>query len=210
MRSNICGMIRARQSVVVSIAALTIFVLVPCRGVSAYEFKVLYSSVCCDTYGPLLIDPSGNLFGTTYDGGPNPGNEQGGLVFSLTKNQKGIWKYRQLHFFCPEFHEPCPDGDHPVGNPVSARRNQRWGTVGRGLDRATRLPSASLSGGHARWRPTAHLALPVKTLNARGRHQDAMASTEIQRRTRGVAAAGGNPGTTLFRNAVTAASHLGP
>jgi uncharacterized repeat protein (TIGR03803 family) len=51
--------------------------------------------------GGLILDGSGNLYGTTTTGGnsTNCGNVGCGVVFQLTANQDGTWKETVLHHF---------------------------------------------------------------------------------------------------------------
>jgi uncharacterized repeat protein (TIGR03803 family) len=44
---------------------------------------------------PVVFDPSGNLYGTTYNGGPF----SGGIVFKLTPTGEGAWTENILHAF---------------------------------------------------------------------------------------------------------------
>ena len=52
-------------------------------------------------YGPLAIDASGNLYGTTAQGGPHTCyNAYGcGLAFELSPNQDGRWSYKAIRAF---------------------------------------------------------------------------------------------------------------
>lgn len=59
--------------------------------------------------GTLILDTSGNLYGTTYSGGGNGY----GVVFELMPNPAySRWKFRILHNFCAE--NLCPDGGFPM------------------------------------------------------------------------------------------------
>jgi uncharacterized repeat protein (TIGR03803 family) len=56
-------------------------------------------------YGDLILDTTGNLYGTAYQGG-----HQGyGIVFQLQPNSNGRWKEKLLHGFA----------NTPAGNPVA-------------------------------------------------------------------------------------------
>jgi uncharacterized repeat protein (TIGR03803 family) len=86
----------------------TVFRLTPGRN-NKWKFKSLYSfcaSSCTSSNAPLIIDMSGNLYGTTRSGGGN----DGGAVFELKPNASGgKWKFKQLYTF------PCSDGGCPNG-----------------------------------------------------------------------------------------------
>ena len=62
---------------------------------------------------PLIIDQSGNLYGTTAYGGKGPcllnGYAGCGVVFKLTVNPNGSWKETVLHSF-----KGVPDGFYPA------------------------------------------------------------------------------------------------
>jgi len=89
---------------------------------STSTYTVLYSfcstihlMVCTDGESPvgrLVIDTSGNLYGTTSLGG-NTGNA--GTVFKLTKSG-GTWSLTTLYKFCPDKINDvlCEDGNEPL------------------------------------------------------------------------------------------------
>ena len=58
-----------------------------------------------NSYGDLILDGAGNLYGTAYQGG-RPGY---GVVFELQPNSKGGWTEKVLHAFV----------NTPAGNPVA-------------------------------------------------------------------------------------------
>jgi uncharacterized repeat protein (TIGR03803 family) len=58
-----------------------------------------------NSYGDLILDGAGNLYGTAYQGG-RPGY---GVVFQLQPNSKGGWTEKVLHAFV----------NTPAGNPVA-------------------------------------------------------------------------------------------
>jgi uncharacterized repeat protein (TIGR03803 family) len=57
--------------------------------------------------GRLIIDTSGNLYGTTKFGGAN----DSGTVYDLKKPASGPWTIQTLYSFCPA--SGCADGDGP-------------------------------------------------------------------------------------------------
>jgi uncharacterized repeat protein (TIGR03803 family) len=73
----------------------------------------------------LLIDASGNLFGTTYEGGGNDeeaGNWGGGVAFELSGNTLHI-----LYRFCAQ--PSCTDGLEPLSNLVTDSHGDLFGTT---------------------------------------------------------------------------------
>ncbi len=77
----------------------TVYELTPPSGGGGWTETVLYNFVGgSDGLGPqgdLIFDASGNLYGTTDNGG-SPGN---GIVFQLTPGQGGAWTETVLHRF---------------------------------------------------------------------------------------------------------------
>jgi uncharacterized repeat protein (TIGR03803 family) len=76
---------------------------------AAPKYKVLHAFTGGNDggglYGPLLLDVSGNLYGTTISGGPKG---KGGTVFELSPGAKGAWTLKLLHNFCSQ--SGCRDG----------------------------------------------------------------------------------------------------
>jgi uncharacterized repeat protein (TIGR03803 family) len=78
-----------------------------------------------DGYGPqgtLLMDPAGNLYGTTWSGGAH----NFGAVFKLTPTLGG-WTYTSLHDFTNG-----NDGASPVSNVVEDAEGNLYGTAAQG------------------------------------------------------------------------------
>jgi uncharacterized repeat protein (TIGR03803 family) len=97
----------------------TIFTLEPSNG--GWKEQVLYNFLGTnDGFNPtgnLLVDPAGNLYGTTLNGGSGAGCEnQGylcsGTVFELAHTKSG-WKHIILYNFCSR--SGCVDGAGPEG-----------------------------------------------------------------------------------------------
>jgi uncharacterized repeat protein (TIGR03803 family) len=88
-----------------------------------YSYKVLYSfcsqsagSVSCTDgafpYSNLILDTSGNLYGTTEGGGGAEGQTQAGTVFKLVPNADHTkWTYKEIYDFCVSSN--CSDGSSP-------------------------------------------------------------------------------------------------
>jgi uncharacterized repeat protein (TIGR03803 family) len=94
----------------------TVFELVPNADKTKWKYKLLHQFCsepnCADGGSPsgaLILDASGNLYGTAYGGGV--GNA--GVVFRLTPGGKR-WKLKVLYDFCPAA-DSCADGLRPFG-----------------------------------------------------------------------------------------------
>ena len=101
----------------------TVFELVPRVG-GAWTEKVLHSFNNTDgacTYAGLILDASGNLYGTVYAGGP----AGGGAVFELTLTGSDEWTERILHAF--NFDEE--NGGYPEGSLVFDANGDLYGAT---------------------------------------------------------------------------------
>jgi len=88
--------------------------------VNGTTYKLLYTfcsqSGCNDGVSPrgaLIVDTSGNLYGTTSGGGANGA----GVAFELTKNGSS-WNFNLLHAFCSDGGSACSDGAQPSGTDI--------------------------------------------------------------------------------------------
>jgi len=122
-------------------AALAAAALAPAGGAQAWTFKTLYSfcsqNGCADGEDPLaglLIDASGNLYGTTLSGGKSV-VQNGGVVFQLAR-QGETWTYSVLYSFCSRHR--CNDGGRPVGRLISDIHGALYGTTSVQGDKASR------------------------------------------------------------------------
>jgi uncharacterized repeat protein (TIGR03803 family) len=100
-----------------------IFELTPFNG--SWTFNVLHSFTANCATGPraeLLMDRSGNLYGTTYGGG----NFAFGSVFKLTPGSGG-WTYTSLHDF-----SDGSDGARPESRLVFDASGNLYGTASEG------------------------------------------------------------------------------
>jgi uncharacterized repeat protein (TIGR03803 family) len=88
-----------------------------------YEFcvKVLYCPDGALPAGPLLVDASGNLIGTTMSGGANGNN--GGTIFEMT-HAKDSWAASALYSFC---NDNCLDGTVPASGVISDASGNLFG-----------------------------------------------------------------------------------
>jgi uncharacterized repeat protein (TIGR03803 family) len=92
----------------------TVFELTP-GDTQKWKHKVLYSfcsQANCPNggYSSLIVDTSGNLYGTTGQST----DSDGGVVFELKPKQGGGWSYRLLYTF-PCSSGECPNGSIPSG-----------------------------------------------------------------------------------------------
>jgi len=98
-----------------------------------WNYKALYTFVCpCSAEGgpwaSLVMDASGNLYGTAYSDG-NPSKNYGyGSVFKLTPQLDGTWTYNSLHDFCAGG-RPCSDGAYPISTVVMDANGNLYGTT---------------------------------------------------------------------------------
>lgn len=78
---------------------------------------------------PLSWDSKGNLYGTTYEGGPPYPGCYCGVAFQMTPNKDGSWSYHVLH----RFGAFKNDGRYPYGSlTVDASGNSYGTTTGGG------------------------------------------------------------------------------
>ena len=76
----------------------------------------------------LVFDNSGNLYGTTRQGGTT-GN---GTVFELSPNGSGGWTESVIYNFCPSAGFICPDGEAPMGGVAIGADGNLYGTTSLG------------------------------------------------------------------------------
>jgi uncharacterized repeat protein (TIGR03803 family) len=112
----------------------TVFELTPpATGQTAWTESVLYSFCahggrdCTDGSYPeagLIRDMSGNLYGTTEDGG----TDGGGTVFELSPNKAyTAWTESVLYSFCA--HRDCTDGSYPEAGVIRDKSGNLYGTT---------------------------------------------------------------------------------
>jgi uncharacterized repeat protein (TIGR03803 family) len=111
----------------------TVFTLTP-NSDGSWTETVLYSfsggSDGATPYAPLLFDSSGNLYGTTHQGGTVNSNCSAGcgVVFELTPIADGSWKETVLHRFCSGGGF-CSDGLGPLDSVVLDQAGNIYGTA---------------------------------------------------------------------------------
>ena len=114
-------------------------VLLGCSFVLAQsQYKVLwtFSGPPNDGYIPksnLVLDKTGNLYGTTEGGGSStaplcPGGC--GVVFRLSPNQDGTWTNTILYSFCTQYiNSLCQDGAYPQAGLIFDAQGNLYGTT---------------------------------------------------------------------------------
>jgi uncharacterized repeat protein (TIGR03803 family) len=106
----------------------TVFKLTP-KGREAVLYSFCAQNNCTDgeyPYAGVILDLTGNLYGTTSSGGAFERCEDAsgcGVVFKLTP--KG--KYTVLHNFCAQTN--CTDGEYPYAGVVFDQRGNLYGTT---------------------------------------------------------------------------------
>jgi|HubBroStandDraft_4_1064222.scaffolds.fasta_scaffold28532_1 uncharacterized repeat protein (TIGR03803 family) len=104
---------------------------------TGWTYNVLYSfcskALCADGGTPhagLIMDGTGNLYGTTTGGGPNQSTS--GLVFKLVPSGNG-WTETVLYSFCTQSN--CTDGAQPYGTLIMDAAGNLYGTTAAGGNR---------------------------------------------------------------------------
>lgn len=121
---------------VVAAVVFCVFQVSALTGAQAYTETTLYSfcsqANCADGANPVggvVSDASGNLFGTTSEGG---GDLSTGTVFELVrpKDKARSWTLRTLYTFCVDGF--CRDGQNPVGGLIFDVAGNLYGTTSGG------------------------------------------------------------------------------
>ena len=106
----------------------TVFSLTPSKG-GTWTLQTLYNfcsaSGCSDgglPYAGVIVDPSGNLFGTTEYYGSNTA----GVIYELSKTN-GSWKQSVLYTFCSA--SGCSDGNGPFAGLAQDSAGNLYGTT---------------------------------------------------------------------------------
>ena len=120
-----------------------VFELTPTQ-VGEWDFRTIYSfrgqPDGSFPYGALLLDASGNIYGTTYYGGAN----NIGAVYQLTPRTNGEWREKVLYSF-----QGGTDGNSPISNLVFDTARNLYGTTSEGgLGTGTIFKLSPVGGGH--------------------------------------------------------------
>ncbi len=108
--------------------ALCTFIMAAPRPAHSQSYSVVFSfsgpSTGLYPVSGVTVDRAGNLYGTTYIGGPGPDCYEGcGTVFKLTRRSSG-WVFTALHNFVGG-----ADGGNPGARPVIAPDGTLFGTT---------------------------------------------------------------------------------
>jgi uncharacterized repeat protein (TIGR03803 family) len=122
----------------------TVFKLTP-NGSGGYTESVLYNfcsqggNNCTDGANPLaglIEDASGNLYGTTAEGGANYNSTcyeaTCGTVFKLAPNGDGSYSETVLYSFCAQGGTACTDGGSPLAGLIEDASGNLYGTTWHG------------------------------------------------------------------------------
>jgi uncharacterized repeat protein (TIGR03803 family) len=129
----------------------TVFELSPNATKTAQTETVLYlfcsKGGCADGSGPLaglIMDGSGNLYGTTYSGSAYWATSSGGTVFELIPNAtNSAWTEAVLYSFCPK-PAGCTDGKDPQAALILDGSGNLYGTAVFGGAGAPRMRASCL------------------------------------------------------------------
>ena len=97
-----------------------VFQLTPSNG--GWTYTVLHNFTSAEGWfpnSPVLLDATGNLYGTLFSGGPGGA----GAVFKLTPGASG-WTYKSLHDFTEG-----SDGGYPEDGPIFDANGNLYGTA---------------------------------------------------------------------------------
>ena len=105
---------------------LTIFISLAGYSRGQYNYQVLHafsggSDDGGGLWGSVALDEQGNVYGVTFEGGPNGD----GTVFELSPQSSGSWTMTILH----SFPSAPGDGEAPWGGPVLDRAGNVYGTT---------------------------------------------------------------------------------
>ncbi len=120
----------------------TVFELSPPVSGTTWTERVLWSFCsnlgshsCLDGNAPksqLIWDASGNLYGTTSQGGSGHGKQGPGVVFELSPGASG-WTENVLYNFCSlSMEKYCPDGTAPLAGVTFNALGDLYGTTSQG------------------------------------------------------------------------------
>lgn len=90
---------------------------------SGWAYQVIHSFSSGVFAGPVILAPSGDLFGVTREGG----KYNDGILYRLTA---GTWSVTTLHNFCAETN--CTDGYYPYGRLTVDAAGHLFGTASQG------------------------------------------------------------------------------
>jgi uncharacterized repeat protein (TIGR03803 family) len=120
---------RNPTAILLAISAGLLLTLAPLPAFAAGPYKVIDWFNATNGEGPessLVFDGSGNLYGTTREGG----KFESGTVFELTPNGNGGWTSQVLYNFCSR--TDCVDGRSPIGGLIFDSSGNLYGALSAG------------------------------------------------------------------------------
>lgn len=111
-----------------TVAALAVILILMPNSWAASRERVLHTfniATAGDPVSGLAMDANGSLYGTTRLGGRGTCTEGCGVVFKLSKNNKGGVTYRVIHSFVGF----ASDGGNPFGAPIVDSAGNVYGTT---------------------------------------------------------------------------------
>jgi len=125
-------------------------IVLSCGFAVGQQYKVLYSFAGLQSgdgsqpLGDLVLDRSGNLYGTTLGGG-NSVCSGCGTVFQLSPNADGSWTETVLYTFCSNVvNFQCLDGTFPRAGLVLDGAGNLYGTTSDGGNQACTIGSCGV------------------------------------------------------------------
>jgi uncharacterized repeat protein (TIGR03803 family) len=151
------GSMAMRRLLLIAAIGVPVAVLAPIDSAHAWTYRVIHSFCakpnCTDGATPygdtrLLVDPSGNLYGTAARGG----SSDAGVLFRLKPDTNtGRWKYQTLYSFCSK--ADCGDGAYPEGALIADVHGNLYGmaTSGGNFGGDGGTAFELMPGPHGRW-----------------------------------------------------------
>ncbi|HTT85283.1 MAG TPA: choice-of-anchor tandem repeat GloVer-containing protein [Rhizomicrobium sp.] len=124
---------RLFETSAIALMAGGLIVVAPAGSAMAGKFKVLHS-FCgshdgCLPEGGLVMDQSGNFFGTTSEGGKHEAGH--GTVYELQRTDSGRLRYKRGFSFCNRY-ECDPPIANPIGNLIVDTKGNLYGLTSDG------------------------------------------------------------------------------
>lgn len=130
-----------KRRVARALSSLILVVLLEAMSTASVTYQVLHNFSGSDGANPsarLFMDPQGNLFGVTQQGGnyaETQCQEFGcGVAFQMKPAVGGGWDYNVIHTFCKV--AACADGAEPVGGLIADSSGNLYGAAAEGGNNA--------------------------------------------------------------------------
>jgi uncharacterized repeat protein (TIGR03803 family) len=181
-----------------------VFELTPRTTKNGWKYKVVYSfcaqgtstEPCTDGLSPqaagLVIDKSGNLYGTTTFGGANL---EGGTVFELIPNAaKTAWTETAIYSFCAQGGNACTDGAYPYDGLIADPSGNLYGTTSGGGSGNGTVFELTPNATKTAWTETVLYSFCAQTNCTDGAHPNGNLIMDGSGNIYGTTALGGRPG----------------